>query len=370
MHPALVAGLAGIVAIGGTVAAAHQTGFLDALFHEGTPSVDCTEAGLVPAEAGSGKIDFRITTDAAGGSVHLCVFDMQETKIWEYKGQVAATSTQDFLAEMPSGSYYPMVLTVGSGGGEAMASSYANLRWCSDGYVMEVMAHFAWDGKGIGGGTGGSTCGTMASQFANQGMARGDDVLAGEIPDAGRQSGSVVAAGLGLGSLVGLGVWRRRELMFLAAGLFTRLEKPTILDQSVRGRIYELVTHEPGIHGSAISERLELAAGQTVHHLRVLLRERMLSRVTSFGAGHYFPHGKYSPQQMRLLAALKHRAANRLYQSVLAQPGTTLTDASRQCGLSLGRASRVAQRLVAAGLVHRQPQGRTVVLSPALAAPA
>ncbi|HLE48083.1 MAG TPA: helix-turn-helix domain-containing protein, partial [Candidatus Thermoplasmatota archaeon] len=124
------------------------------------------------------------------------------------------------------------------------------------------------------------------------------------------------------------------------------------------------------VHGSAISQRLELAAGQTVHHLRVLLRERMLARVTSFGAGHYFPFGKYSPQQMRLLAALKHRAANRLYQSVLARPGTTLSDASRQSGLSLGRASRVAQRLVAAGLVQRQPHGRTIVLSPALATPA
>lgn len=370
MHPALLAGIAGVVAIGGTVAAAHQTGFLDHYFHEGTVEKDCTEAALQDIGRGPGKIDFRITTPDLGGSIHLCVFDTNGVKVWEYLGEVRGGATEDFLAEIPRASYYPMVLLKGPGGSAGLASSYANLPWCSAGYVMDVEVSFAEDGIGIASGDGESGCGNLADDFANQGlMGQGDTIVPSDFPGDGPRSGSMIAAGLGVGSLVGLSVWRRHELKFLALGLFTRLQKPTILDQSVRARIYELVQAEPGIHGSAIAERLELAAGQTVHHLRVLVREHLLSRTTSFGAVHYFAYGKYSTPQLRLLAALRHRAASRLYHTVLAQPGATLSEASRQAGLSLGRASRVAKRLAAAGLVDRQTQGRTIVLSPAVAMP-
>ncbi len=142
-------------------------------------------------------------------------------------------------------------------------------------------------------------------------------------------------------------------------GLFTRLARPKVLDQPTRALIFELVNERPGIRFHEIATTLALAQGQALHHLRVLVTQRVLSRV-----GHaYFVAGTRGAHEMRAIAALQEPTARAMYDSLRPKEQTRVVDLARKLGVTSSWAAKVAKRLETAGLVERQRVGRTCLVA-------
>lgn len=176
--------------------------------------------------------------------------------------------------------------------------------------------------------------------------------------------GGAFALTASLGALLVLGIKFRTPLQWAFIGLFTRIVAPRVLDQNVRSQIHQLVHQEPGIRPAEIAQRLELGAGQTTHHLRVLVQAQSLSLVRQGFALHYFPRGTYPPIRMQQLAALRSDSVARLHNAVREHPGAPLTTLANLGGLSKPRASRLAKRLQHLGLARAERHGKNVRLYP------
>jgi DNA-binding MarR family transcriptional regulator len=154
-------------------------------------------------------------------------------------------------------------------------------------------------------GSGSSTATGTAPQFfptspLAQSSATGSPT-GGPSPSASPSPGALlstlsehetaVAAGGGLGLLgaaAAAALWIRRRLAqglglgplgLLAApfvGLFTRIEKPSVLEQQARKRVYEAIASSPGIHFTALKDAVGLGSGALVHHLSMLEHHRMI----------------------------------------------------------------------------------------------
>ncbi|MBI2078406.1 MAG: MarR family transcriptional regulator [Euryarchaeota archaeon] len=173
-----------------------------------------------------------------------------------------------------------------------------------------------------------------------------------------------VVGGGALAVIAGLGWLAWKFLHAPVARLFTRLERPRLLEQRVRGQIHDVVRDDPGVHASQIQSRLGLAQGQLQHHLGVLERERLLVRVPVQGAHHYFLSGTVSPAEMRAMAAARHGNLDRVLAEIRENPGIPVAELAARLGLSPPRVSRLSQRLEDLGLVERVRTGRQVLLRP------
>jgi predicted transcriptional regulator len=186
--------------------------------------------------------------------------------------------------------------------------------------------------------------------------------------DGASPGAAAVAVGVGGLAAFALVVYRWPTIKYGFVGLFTRLVKPKILDHDVRAQIHELVQSDPGIHASAVARRLELAGGQTRYHLSVLRREGLLTLVRMDGTRHYFPTGKFPPDRMRAIAALRSPANRRIYEAIRAAPGRSVKSTAEAASVAPSTVVRAAGRLARAGLVRRRRDGRTVRLEPTEAA--
>ncbi|HWH07839.1 MAG TPA: winged helix-turn-helix transcriptional regulator, partial [Candidatus Thermoplasmatota archaeon] len=150
------------------------------------------------------------------------------------------------------------------------------------------------------------------------------------------------------------------------AALYSRLTRRQVLDAPARAAILELVRQEPGIHASALLERLGKAHGVGEYHLAVLEREGFLTSVRTAGFRRCFVTGAMTHAEMRAVAALRDGQAEKLYRIIEATPGIHLTDLAARAGLTLPYVSRQVKALAEAGLVDKVQTGRAVALYPVL----
>jgi len=75
----------------------------------------------------------------------------------------------------------------------------------------------------------------------------------------------------------------------------------TALDHPTRRRIYERVLLIPGDHYRSITRALNLSEGAARHHLRSLVRSRVLYEERSEGRLRYYPRGTASADRLRQL---------------------------------------------------------------------
>ncbi len=163
---------------------------------------------------------------------------------------------------------------------------------------------------------------------------------------------STVIATVGV---VGLGA-------LVAAAFYTRLKRTRILELDARRAIHAAVEEEPGIHANAVGERIGRTGGQVDYHLDVLVREGAIVMVREGGFRRYFVTGRYAPDIMQAMGALKSGHASRVYTIIRNDPGITLSGVSEATGMSLPATSKTVARLVEAGVILRSRQGRTVAL--------
>jgi len=182
--------------------------------------------------------------------------------------------------------------------------------------------------------------------------------------ETGGAGGGAVAATVGAITVGGAAVllYQRRAVRFLSFALFTRLVQPKLLDQATRARIAEAVTADPGVTASNIANRLGLHRGVAQYHLMVLEREEILSCVHTRGFRHYFPLGKFSPDEMQKRGLLRQRNASALYELIKSAPGIGPSEAANRLGIPASRVTQLVSRLTEAGLLDRTRSGRNVRL--------
>ena len=349
------------VALGLTWHEIHQ-----GLLTEGSPFNDCSRE-TVPypsAEEGTHAGLYRVrVVNEAGAPIdaEVCMFDADGVQRLHRTVVVAAANEWIVELRVPVGTFAhsihgDLVDGVGGGGG----ATGADLGWCfsravefanrirSNGFLGEDVR--CVDNK-------------MESREDEERQAAGLGAFVGPPGGsaAGWAAGGLAVAGVGI---LAWAHWPRIKPFVLA--LFTRLERPRILDHRVRQEIRELVASDPGIHARAIMTALDLAEGQTRYHLNVLVREKVLS---SMGTN-YFVHGKYSPNQMRVVLALRNPSLERLLNLVRANPELTIGELAQRLQHSHSSVSKLARELEHIGLVETRKTGRTVRLVAARAAPA
>ncbi|HVM46152.1 MAG TPA: winged helix-turn-helix transcriptional regulator [Candidatus Thermoplasmatota archaeon] len=165
----------------------------------------------------------------------------------------------------------------------------------------------------------------------------------------------------GLLALLAAGVvYAWQHIAFLAAALYTRLNKPDILDNDVRNRIYDIIRENPGISAREVHRRSEQSWGTVVYHLRQLERHHLVvSRALGRTRNYYENHGKYRGMEVQL-ACLQSDRALALARAIAATPGITQEALAQASGFPQPTTSYYVRKLKQAGLVEEQREGRYV----------
>lgn len=158
---------------------------------------------------------------------------------------------------------------------------------------------------------------------------------------------SLVAAGAA-GGVLGLAILGK----FLLGGFFSRLRRDRALEQPVRRLLMETIEARPGIHLSELAGATGKGVGAVRHHVAKLLEADLVLTRNTGGYLCYFPMGNSSPDPSSA-SALKAEGARRILEGLGTEP-LGIRPLAGRVGLAPSTVEHHLQRLVAAGLVHRE----------------
>jgi DNA-binding transcriptional ArsR family regulator len=173
------------------------------------------------------------------------------------------------------------------------------------------------------------------------------------VPQAAA-AGGLLAVGLGLFAWLRLGLAAP-----FAARLFSRLDKPQVLEHPARARLLDLLASRPGLGTQELRHAAGLAWGTTVHHLRVLERHGLVIALHQGGRRLHFPAGSEAARHRTGIAALLHDTTRRVAEAVRAAPGIAQQDLCASLGLRAPAASKHLARLAQHGLVTVRAEGKS-----------
>lgn len=180
-------------------------------------------------------------------------------------------------------------------------------------------------------------------------------------PDIWNLPTGAYAVATGLFALLGgLMYWLWPSLKGAAAGLFSRVEKPTALDQPTRARLTSLVEANPGIHFQEIARQTQLGGGTLDHHLRKLVEVGILTQQNAGGYTCYFAKGAVDRRLMAAAPVLKADGARAVLAAVVAAPNRSGRELSVATGLDPGTVSYHLKKLQGVALVSADRVGREV----------
>lgn len=297
----------------------------------------CDSYALAPASPLSvrgAKALAIMTNEGPPSTARGCIVDVFGRKRLDFTASFDAGQRREIPLDLPAGSY---TFRMEAAGGYAAGT--IGTGWCMSG-VDKVETRFDAERLMVGASSSG-TCASSGFLIGGLGLvASGGAFAIGKFP--------------GLGAFI----------------LYSRLVKPRLLDHTVRDRLHDLVSREPGIHSRELGRALGVADGQVAHHLGILARERLLVSIGLPAFRHWFVPGRYSRADMRAIAALRDPTRRALYDVVTANPGVTLAHAAGSVGVSKAAGSRAARALERVGIIERANVGQALVLRPAARDPA
>lgn len=148
----------------------------------------------------------------------------------------------------------------------------------------------------------------------------------------------------------------------LVLPLYSRVERPRVLDNARRSQIAAIIEQQPGIHFQEIARRLQLGAGEARHHLNKLLLTGVVTEQANDGFTCYFLKGALDRRIMLAAPVLKAEGARRVLRAVLENPHASLTDVAALTGLSTPTVHYHVRRLAGTSLVEARRTGGEVRL--------
>ncbi len=183
------------------------------------------------------------------------------------------------------------------------------------------------------------------------------------LPSAGLPVGlllALVALGVAGAGLGGTEAGRFFVLFAALAAVTTRRKPASPLDHFVRGRLYEAISANPGIHYSELRRRAGLSNGSAAHHLRVLHRAGLVRVGIDGTRTRFYPTDRPLDDQSYGLSA----ADRQVLSTVAELPGLSEGELSGRLHVSLSTVSRSVDRLGALGHVITEQEGRRVRVFP------
>lgn len=176
-------------------------------------------------------------------------------------------------------------------------------------------------------------------------------------PARGAALGSLAWPGVGEGlAIAGAAAALGVLLKALVVPLYTRLRRATLLDNTVRARLYDAIRADPGIHKAALVEFAGVGAGATTRHLRQLVAHGFAVELREGAFARYYAAGEVPAAVARREASLRAGSRREVYEIYRAQPDLTLREAARRLGMSAPSVYRAKQRLEKEGLLPARPE--------------
>ena len=143
----------------------------------------------------------------------------------------------------------------------------------------------------------------------------------------------------------------RRVAALGAVGPFTRLADD---DNDARGTIAGYLAATPGAHFSKIRDDLDLATGETQHHLKRLERGGTVESHRDGDYRRYFPAREFDGFERRALGFLRRETPRGMVIALLRDGDATASDLAAELGVARPTVSKHAADLDAAGLLSRE----------------
>jgi DNA-binding transcriptional ArsR family regulator len=116
-----------------------------------------------------------------------------------------------------------------------------------------------------------------------------------------------------------------------ALPLFSRIDRPKVLENKRRARVAGIIDTSPGIHFSELLRRSGLARGTLQHHLQKLVETEIITKRQEGGYTTYHPTGKAGPA---VSSSGRSETAKRILTALETHPDTTAAQLARELGLS------------------------------------
>jgi DNA-binding transcriptional ArsR family regulator len=172
---------------------------------------------------------------------------------------------------------------------------------------------------------------------------------------------NVLVTTAAIGGLAGAAWYHARTGRFAwLAPLFVKLNRHQVEHQHVRKAIVDLIQARPGLTTQEIRTELDLAWGETAHHVNVLQQGGILIPVQWGRNRHWFDQRHVTAADRALQTALHHTPARRMLEALWAAPGTRQEELSAQLRLHRATLQFHARKLAALGLLDRRREAAQV----------
>jgi predicted transcriptional regulator len=157
----------------------------------------------------------------------------------------------------------------------------------------------------------------------------------------------------------------------LGAGLplYSRLSRRDLLDQPTRRAVFEALDEAEGRALREVADEAGCAPSTARYHLRRLEEGDLAVGAGEDASRRWFAAGGLDPDELEKRAALDVGDSDAVYEELRRNPGASLSEVADAVGSSPPAAHKIVDRLVEAGLVEKQREGRSVALYPADAGP-
>jgi DNA-binding transcriptional ArsR family regulator len=164
--------------------------------------------------------------------------------------------------------------------------------------------------------------------------------------------------------------WERVRRFGFVAALYARIAKDRLLDHARRETLLGVVRDRPGMTLSDVAEASGIPRNTATYHLNRLEKEGILTSARQGRSRLYFAvGGDVRKAQADAFAALRHDKARALALAVGEAPGVDQQALCARLGLAPSLVHWHADRLLAAGVLRKEREGRHVRYHPGAAWP-
>lgn len=167
-------------------------------------------------------------------------------------------------------------------------------------------------------------------------------------------------AGLATYFWTGIKAWTARLALLPAIGLYAKISRAEVFDNSVRERIFAAIRANPGISASDLARVASVSWGTTIYHLDVLEQTQMVSSLRKGRYRRYFENGAALTQTKDIVATLRNPVTASVVEAMRARPGVTQKDLAAAVSMTPQALHWHLARLVQTGLVRKEREGRVV----------
>lgn len=171
---------------------------------------------------------------------------------------------------------------------------------------------------------------------------------------------ALTGAGLLAWAWTSVKAWGQKLLVLPAIALYAKISRAEVFDNDVRERIFQTVRARPGIAATDLARTVGVSWGTTIYHLDVLEQNRMVTSLREGRHRRYFENGAQLDASKETVAILQNTVTAGVAARVKTAPGVTQKDLAHSLGMSPQALHWHLTRLVAAGLVRKEREGRVV----------